>query len=615
MPEEDYHPNYFVFSADPQGGLAISHSGSTPQLYSITPEGDVLSLNEEQELNHRNVILGPIDPYMAYSSTRHTSDQILLRYGMFDPENQTMITPVEGNVAYTGMRDAVDYGSLTVHGDRVIATWSDVRYPDNDALPMIQMLDLDSGTPLLESNGTSILPGLIADTLSLDVTRVHTTTDRNGELFFAVHVRYDDPFARGLILQKLSLEGEPLWGDEGVRINSPDDNDFHIHSEVITPDQAGGAFTIFKYHAYDLGLYSLGLAHLDSDGDPILGEDGNNFISLPIESDHMSLYDMCLLELDETLFMLYSDLEVESTYVARCSVEGENTQIETLTPWMWRSRMVPLDDRVLFIWHDLDHDIYGQILDCQGNRLWGDGHRMLAPAEDVGEMEVVLAGADSSSFWISWTEDYQDTYAQRFDINGDAVFEIPVYSSEMPHWIMVGQEDGGIYAAINSEPYEVNSFIEVFRLGPMGEYDDNVISIPTGRYPEFYGLASDGGGGAILFWKQNGLLAQRFSLPEVGVAGGGSVETPQEFALEPIYPNPFNGTATISLTLPSPGDLNVALFNVLGQEVMTVVRGPRVAGTHQISVDASALASGVYFVRAEMADSDLSATQKIVLMK
>ncbi|MGH2568733.1 MAG: T9SS type A sorting domain-containing protein [Bacteroidota bacterium] len=63
------------------------------------------------------------------------------------------------------------------------------------------------------------------------------------------------------------------------------------------------------------------------------------------------------------------------------------------------------------------------------------------------------------------------------------------------------------------------------------------------------------------------------------------------------YPNPFNPTTTISYQLATPSHLTLKVFNMLGQEVATLVYGQQLAGFHQATWSTSGFASGVYVYR------------------
>ena len=88
---------------------------------------------------------------------------------------------------------------------------------------------------------------------------------------------------------------------------------------------------------------------------------------------------------------------------------------------------------------------------------------------------------------------------------------------------------------------------------------------------------------------------------------------PEEFALSAAYPNPFNPTTSLDLSLDSSGSVSVKIYNVVGQVVATLASGHMNAGYHTLTWDASNMASGMYFVKVE-AGSNV-AVQKIMLMK
>lgn len=72
---------------------------------------------------------------------------------------------------------------------------------------------------------------------------------------------------------------------------------------------------------------------------------------------------------------------------------------------------------------------------------------------------------------------------------------------------------------------------------------------------------------------------------------------PATFELSQNYPNPFNPTTAISYQLSTAGFVNLSVYDVLGQEVATLVNETKHAGTHTTRFDASGLPSGVYVYR------------------
>jgi photosystem II stability/assembly factor-like uncharacterized protein len=85
------------------------------------------------------------------------------------------------------------------------------------------------------------------------------------------------------------------------------------------------------------------------------------------------------------------------------------------------------------------------------------------------------------------------------------------------------------------------------------------------------------------------------------------------FKLEQNYPNPFNPGTVISWQMPVEGFVSLTIYDLLGNEVVTLMNEEKPAGSHEIEFNANGLASGTYFYRLET-DSFVQ-TKKMVLLK
>lgn len=95
---------------------------------------------------------------------------------------------------------------------------------------------------------------------------------------------------------------------------------------------------------------------------------------------------------------------------------------------------------------------------------------------------------------------------------------------------------------------------------------------------------------------------------------------PLSFTLSPNYPNPFNRDTLIRFSLPRGGRVELAIYNLAGQRVATLVDGQRGAGTHVTRWDGTddqrrELASGVYLYRLRTEQAKLVETRKLVLTR
>jgi hypothetical protein len=96
------------------------------------------------------------------------------------------------------------------------------------------------------------------------------------------------------------------------------------------------------------------------------------------------------------------------------------------------------------------------------------------------------------------------------------------------------------------------------------------------------------------------------------------VSIPQKYALYQNYPNPFNPSTTLRYSIVEPGTVSLKIFNVLGEEVATLVDGQSGIGTFSVVWDASQQASGVYFARlTSVSDSKhmIVETRRMMLVK
>ncbi|MCP4631590.1 MAG: T9SS type A sorting domain-containing protein, partial [candidate division Zixibacteria bacterium] len=88
---------------------------------------------------------------------------------------------------------------------------------------------------------------------------------------------------------------------------------------------------------------------------------------------------------------------------------------------------------------------------------------------------------------------------------------------------------------------------------------------------------------------------------------------PYSTSLGQNYPNPFNASTTISYTLSSTSDVNLEVYNLLGQKIETLINGEVEAGNHSITWDASSLSSGIYF--SKLTVGNFVSTRKLNLLK
>ena len=111
-------------------------------------------------------------------------------------------------------------------------------------------------------------------------------------------------------------------------------------------------------------------------------------------------------------------------------------------------------------------------------------------------------------------------------------------------------------------------------------------------------------------------ISDNWGLAVTGTATGvedNSTGIPTTFELSQNYPNPFNPSTVIKYQIPQNSFVNINVYDVLGNQVRTLVREDKAAGSYSVKFDASNIPSGVYFYTIQA--GAFSQTKKMILMK
>ncbi len=149
-------------------------------------------------------------------------------------------------------------------------------------------------------------------------------------------------------------------------------------------------------------------------------------------------------------------------------------------------------------------------------------------------------------------------------------------------------------------------------------WDDLGLTIPDTLVSEFRAAAV-----GVFASANKNITADGFALIDAGIAWildttvtsveNLSLVTPVTYGLEQNYPNPFNPTTEITFTLAKPGLTTLKVYNVIGQEVATLINSEMNQGQYNYTFNAQNLASGVYFY--QLRSGNYTQIKKMVLMK
>jgi hypothetical protein len=104
-----------------------------------------------------------------------------------------------------------------------------------------------------------------------------------------------------------------------------------------------------------------------------------------------------------------------------------------------------------------------------------------------------------------------------------------------------------------------------------------------------------------------------FVLPITTIHTQPGASIPKTVTLSDNFPNPFNPSTKIEFQIPVAGDVTLKVFTILGQEIATLFRGMKNAGTYQVTFDAQRFSSGAYFYRLQTGTTVL--IKRMVLLK
>lgn len=201
---------------------------------------------------------------------------------------------------------------------------------------------------------------------------------------------------------------------------------------------------------------------------------------------------------------------------------------------------------------------------------------------------VVIEGDASAPFEPTWTasEDADgDLVVYAWELALDADFEDVVFALNTGEDTFAGLTIGAVNDLLDALGVEEGTEVTVFH-----------------RASATDGSAANTGEG-VSVTLQRGVVTSLEDETQIAA----------DFELEQNYPNPFNPTTKISYQIPETGEVSLKVFNMLGQQVATLVNSQQSAGSHTVDFDASNLSSGMYIYRLETAGQSL--TRKMMLVK
>lgn len=389
--------------------------------------------------------------------------------------------------------------------------------------------------------------------------------------------------------QKVNATGVPQWTANGIGVCT---QAAAQHGPRIISDGSGGAFlTWYDHRAGDYDIYTQRVTAIGG----LVGI--ANGVAVCTSGTDQTNSDMCS-DGKGGVIIVWQDFR---------STTSIDIWVQRMTPAVairWPVNGVVMNNNVAYdqvnpklvsdgvggammTWEDsrtgITSDIYAQRVDSTGVVATGwnvNGVAVCVSANNQSNPKIISDGSNGAI--ITWV-DKRDS-----STNGNTS---DVYASRIT----------GSFAL----PWTANGV-------PIGTADSTQTN-PT--------AVSDGSGGAIIAWQDKRSANYDVYASRVFQSGTLPVEivglAPQEFTLSQNYPNPFNPSTKIEYRLEKAGMVSLKVYNLLGNEVATLVNGRQEAGRYTVQFNTNggilSLASGVYFYRLE-AGSFVS-TKKLIFMK
>ncbi|MCB2213266.1 T9SS type A sorting domain-containing protein [bacterium] len=531
-------------------------------------------------------------------------------------------------------------------GSSAYTVWSDYRHMNRGRRPYMQRIDLVTGETRWTEHGIHLLPGYEDaeyDSIKLYGYVKEIVPDGCGGAITSWWTQYDIDFEphTDCRLQRVDAAGNLLWGEDGVEVALHDNPAYNLtYLEAILPDHQGGAFVFLtvQNYWYDGGMW---FNHIQADGSSAFADPQG--IALFEWEDMVYVDDVVALENGNMmLFYHYGYDDHRPACVMYLNPDGEQLwpepveirDLETHRDINRYETVVRNDGVLLIVMADNNNGssiFFMQEIYTDGTVWLPDGPMDLA----IDTFYPYVTLRDENTLWWGQTYGVNEILVQIFDIQTGQLTGNPVLLNTNRIWPrypgFVPDGEGGLYAAWMSisdlDQLEFDGrYVHFAYDGSFAspEYTTEGLTFGVAPYErEDLYVAPDGLGGMLAVWNDyrgrlgfapgDDVYAMRIHDMTTGVGEPSSAKVPLAWSLQPTYPNPFNPSTVVPFMLPHRAQVKIAVFDVLGREVATLLNEPVNGGAHQVIWNGDKTASGVYFVR--MQADDFTATRRVVLMK
>jgi hypothetical protein len=287
-------------------------------------------------------------------------------------------------------------------------------------------------------------------------------------------------------------------------------------------------------------------------------------------------------------------------------------------------------ESVVVAWAANGGGLFAQAMDTLGNKLWGEDHVLINNVPGGHTDFRIVRSRNTSDYYLVWKDGRRinvayDIYAQKLNNLGQPQWtENGIKVSGSPYTftnVSLSTNNDGFYVSWSEASNPQGLGIYAQRINPDSTFAWQNNSVRLTDQFQNAGIVTINpdinNGGAVVIFSYAGppsgagdnLYAKYIGA--TGLLGGvtstkdANVNQPSDFYLAQNYPNPFNPSTKIRFSIPvvtlrgGEGSFlaTLKIYDILGNEVATLLNEQKPAGTYEVNFDAGSLSSGVYFYR------------------
>jgi hypothetical protein len=426
-----------------------------------------------------------------------------------------------------------------------------------------------------------------------------------------------------LYAQKYSSAGAPQWGSTPVTVSDAGGFPFYETTNLISDGNYGVVFV--WYDDRDMNnLYSTFVQHINSSGTVLLTANGVEVSSL--SSNHHLNPDVVINPSTNEIYTFWIE---QNTTQSMAGISGQKFSttgsklwgnngmtfktMDSNTDLHMSSQFANGNEYVYYLEYigvTQNNLAKAFSLDGNGNFNWA-GNIITFSTVVSSKSRLVSDVYNNSVSALAWSDGRQDAggiYAQNIQANGLFGGVVPVELISFTAIVNGNQVELEWQTATEKN----NSGFEVQRMGTASwEPIGFVPGFGTTTEQHSYTFSDENLSDGIYHYrlKQIDYNGSFEYSNEIEV----EISLVKEFNLSQNFPNPFNPSTRISYQIPANGNVTLKVFDLIGNEVATLVNENKTAGSYSIEFNPSDLPSGVYFY--VLKSASLIQTKKMVLMK